>query len=151
MGLQFYSSFMKNTSKDKHFSFRKALVQEAFESGIKPAARRFGASKTTVKLWMKRFQEEGNDGLLDRRAGPNHIPHKTSQELEAQVIAIRKVVPCYGASRLKHFFQLSPSVGAIQRIIREHGLTRKVRRKYQKKKDLREIKARSYKAHIPPS
>jgi transposase-like protein len=56
MGLHFYSSFMKNTSKDKHFSFRKALVQEAFESGIKPAARRFGSSKTTVKLWMKRFQ-----------------------------------------------------------------------------------------------
>ena len=146
MGLQFYSNFMKNAGKEKHFSFRKALVQEALEKGIKPAARRFGASKTTVKLWMRRFLKEGNDGLLDRRAGPNHIPHKTSPELEAQVVEIRKVVPCYGASRLKHFFQLPLSAGAIQRIIRDHGLTRKVKRKHQKKNDLREVKARSYKA-----
>lgn len=146
MGLQFYSTFMKTARKEKHFTIRKALVQEALAKGIKPTARRFGMSKNTVRLWLRRFQSEGNDGLLDRRAGPNHIPHKTPQELEARVIEIRKTVRCYGARRLKHFFALEPSVGAIQRIIHDHGLTRKIRRKYQKKNDLREVKARTYKA-----
>ena len=113
MGLRFYSSFMKSTSKEKHFTIRKALVQEALENGIKPPARRFGMSKNTVRTWVRRFQEEGNDGLLDRRAGPNHIPHKTSQAIEQQIVEIRKTVPCYGARSLKHYFDLSPSIGAI--------------------------------------
>lgn len=125
MGLQFYSTYMKNVSKEKHFTLRKAIVQEALEKGIKPTAKRYGMSKNTVKLWLKRFQEEGNDGLLDRRAGPNHIPHKTSKEAEAEILEIRKTAPCYGARRLKDFFGLKPSRAAIQRIIKAHGLTKK--------------------------
>jgi transposase len=146
MWLQFYSTFMKTARKEKHFTIRKAVVQEALEKGIKPTARRFGMSKNTVRLWIRRFKSEGNDGLIDRRAGPNTIPHKTSPEIESQIVEIRKTVPCYGAKRLKHFFALAPSVGAIQRIIHSRGLARKIRRHYQKKNDLREIKARTYKA-----
>ena len=146
MGLRFYSNFMQCARKEKHFTMRKAVVQEALANGIKPTARYFGMSKNTIKLWLQRFQEEGNDGLLDRRAGPNHIPHKTSQELEEKIVEIRKIAKCYGAHRLKHFFQLAPSVGAIQRILCSRGLTRKVKRKHQKKNDLRAIKAQTYKA-----
>lgn len=146
MGLRVYSSFMQCARKDKRFAIRKAVVQEALEKGIKPAARRFGMSKNSVRLWLRRFQSEGNDGLIDRRAGPNHIPHKTSKELEEKIVEIRKVAKCYGASRLKHFFHLTPSVGAIQRILHAHGLVRKVRRKHQRKNDLRAIKAQAYKA-----
>ena len=81
MGLKFYSSFVRHTSKAKFFTLRKAVVQEALEKGIKLTARRYNMSKNTVRLWLRRFQEEGNDGLLDRRSGPNHIPHKTAKEL----------------------------------------------------------------------
>lgn len=73
MGLQFYSTFMKTGRKEKHFTVRKAIVQEALEKGIKPTARRFGMSKNTVRLWTRRFKSEGNDGLIDRRASPNTI------------------------------------------------------------------------------
>ena len=70
---------------------------------------------------------------MDRRGGPKHIRHKTSLGLETQIVAIRKMTPCYGAKRLKYFFDLSPSVGAIQRIIHDRGLTRKRRHRYQKR------------------
>jgi transposase len=136
---------MRCASKEKYFTLRKAVVLEALEKGIKPTAKRFNMSKNTIRLWLRRFQEEGNDGLLDRRSGPNHIPHKTSKTLEEEVVKIRKIAPCYGAKRMKIFFDLKPSVGAIQRIIKDHGLVRKKRRKYQKKNDLRSIKSR-YKA-----
>lgn len=102
-------------------------------------------SRNTVRSLVRRFQKEGNDGLMDRRSGPKNIPHKTSLETESQVVKIRKEVPCYGARRLKYFFRLPASVGAIQRIIRDHGLTRKKRRKHQTKNDLRAVKAK-YKA-----
>ena len=146
MWLQLYTTFMQCVSKEKRFTVRKAIVQEALEKGIKPTARRFGMSKNSVRLWVRRFTKEGNDGLLDRRAGPNYIPHKTSQKLEEEVVEIRKTAKCYGASRLKHFFQLAPSVGAIQRILKSRGLTKKQRRKHKIKNDLREIKARTYKS-----
>lgn len=57
------------------------------------------------------------------------------------MIAARKALP-FGAARLKTLYGLEPSVGAIARILREKKMTRKLRRKYQKKRDLREIKAR---------
>jgi transposase len=142
MGLKVYSNFMLNLSKDKRFTVRKAIVHEALEKGIKPVAKRLNMSKNTVRSWVRRFQKEGNDGLMDRRNGPKHIPHKTSLGLETQIVAIRKMAPCYGAKRLKYFFDLSPSVGAIQRIIHDRGLTRKRRHRYQKKNDLRAIKAK---------
>jgi transposase InsO family protein/transposase-like protein len=145
MGLKIYSNFMASVSKDKYFTIRKAIVLEALEKGIKPTAFRLNMSKNTIRLWLRRFQNEGNDGLLDRRSGPNHIPHKTSLVLEKQIIAIRKTASCYGARRLKYFFNLTSSIGAIQRILNDHGLCRKKRRRYQKKNDLRSIKAK-YKA-----
>ena len=145
MGLKIYSNFMSNVSKDRRFTTRKAIVHEALEDGIKPTARRWNMSKNTVRSWIRRFQEEGNDGLMDRRSGPKSIPHKTPIAVETQIVAIRKKAPCYGARRLKYFFQLTPSIGAIQRIIHDRGLTRKVRRHHQKKNDLREVKAK-YKA-----
>lgn len=141
MGLKVYTNFMLNVSKDKRFSVRKAIVCEALEMGIKPTAQRFNMSKNTVRTLVKRFRGEGNDGLMDRRSGPKHIPHKTSITAENEIVAIRKVAPCYGARRLKYYFRLSPSVGAIQRIIKDRGLTRKRRRHHQKKNDLRAIKA----------
>ena len=96
MGLKIYSSFMASTSKDKRFTIRKVVVQEALDKGIKPTARRFNMSKNTIKTLIRRFRAEGNDGLLDRRSGPKRIPHKTSAEDEAHVIAVRNAVPCYG-------------------------------------------------------
>ena len=71
---------------------------------------------------------------------PFLIKHRKSQENE--VVRIRKIAPCYGAKRLKYFFDLKPSLGAIERIIRDYGLVKKRRKKYQKKNDLRAIKAR---------
>jgi transposase len=146
MGLKIYSNIVANLSKHKQFSVRKSIVLEALEEGIKPTARRFNMSRNTVRTWVKRFRSEGNDGLMDRRNGPNKIPHKTSIEEEDHIVEIRGVASCYGAKRLKYEFQLKPSIGAIQRILRSRGLTRRKKRRYQKKNDLRAIKAARYKA-----
>ena len=52
-------------------------------------------------------------------------------------------MPCYGPKRLKYFNpSLKASEGAIYRILKEHGLLRKNRKKYQRKQDLREVKAK---------
>ena len=59
MGLKFYTSFMRHTSKVKIFSLRKAVVQEALEKGIKC----YSMSKNTVRLWLSDgFKRKGMMG-----------------------------------------------------------------------------------------
>lgn len=120
---------------------RVKLVRYAQGEGIREAARAFRCSRNTVRRWLRRYQQEGLTGLKERSRAPGRIPHKTSAYLEQRVIEARQRVPCYGAARLKRMFLLKPSVGAIARILRQQGLTRRARKRYQKKRDLREVKA----------
>jgi transposase len=129
------------SSREKKDSVKLDVVRYAQLHGNKPAARRFGCSKNTVKLWRHRYEEQAMTGLQDRRKGPNCIPHKTSKEEEQDIIKYRKKSPCYGPKRLKWAYDINASEGAIARILKEKDLTRKRRKKYQRKQDLRAVKA----------
>ena len=141
MGFTGYSMAIKGTSKAHRLSFKQQIVRYAQEHGVKPSVRKFSISRNTVRIWLKRYQKEGINGLLDKRQGPHSIPHKTPESIEQQVIAMRKRAPCYGPKRIKYFFDPSCGRSAIQRIIKQNGLTKRRRKKYQKKQDLREVKA----------
>lgn len=45
---------------------------------------RFGVSRKTGYKWLRRFQEEGLRGLVDRPRRPEHSPHRTDPALEAE-------------------------------------------------------------------
>src|SRR5580692_7607946 len=123
------------------YNHRLRLVQHARQHGIKPAARAFATTVPTVRKWLRRFQQHGPSGLREHSRAHQHCPHKTSPEIEQQVLALRQKLPTFGAARLKREFDLTVSHMAIQRIWRQHGLIRKRRKKYQRKQDLAHIKA----------
>ena len=129
-------------SKNHRFDLRVHLVRHALKHGVRDAARAFGATRQTVRKWLRRFQAEGPTGLADRSRAPNSCPHKTSPQQQRLVLEQRARTPGFGAARLKREFDLNPSVGAIARILRQHGLTRRRKRKHQTKRDLRAVKAR---------
>lgn len=112
------------------------------KKGIKPAARHFGCSKNTVRKWLKNFEKKGTSGLKDASKAPLSCPHKTPAFIEQKVIEKRIETPFYGPMRLKYFNpSLKISEAAIYRILKEHGMIRKHRKKYQRKQDLRAVKA----------
>ena len=123
------------------FNHRLRLVQHARQHGIKPTARAFATTVHTVRKWLRRFQQHGPSGLREHSRAHQHCPHKTSPEIEQQVLALRRKLPTFGAARLKREFDLTVSHMAIQRIWRQHGLIRKRRKKYQRKQDLATVKA----------
>jgi len=127
-------------SKQKNFDVRVHLVRMALTHGIREASRTFGCSRNTTRKWLRRFQEQGPKGLRDRSRAPNSCPHKTPPEVENIVVKQRKRTPGFGARRMKEEFELTPSVGAIGRIIRQRGLTRKRKKKSRVKRDLRVVK-----------
>lgn len=141
MGFTTYSMGMKGTSKEHRLRVKQQVVRHAQAYGIKPSVRKFAIHRNTIRSWLRRYQEEGISGLLDRRKGPKDIHHKTSESVEQQVVAMRKRAPCYGPKRIKHFFDPPCGYSAIQRIIKQNGLTRRRRKKYQKKQDLRKVKS----------
>jgi len=118
------------------FDYRLRLVTYARQQSIKAAARAFRTTVPTVRKWLRRYEAQKLNGLQELSRAPHSCPHKISGELAERVIALRRRLPTFGAQRLKREWDLPLSHMAIQRILRQQGLLRPRRRKYQKKQDL---------------
>ena len=112
-------------SPNPNFQLRYRMVMAAEAAGIRAAARLFGCSRNTVRKWLRRYREEGKAGLRDRSRAPKRIPHKTPPEVEQAVLAARDRIPCFGPKRLKQEFGFSCSTGAIGRILKQNGRSRR--------------------------
>lgn len=135
-----YPEMIRQVKPQSKYDLRLRVVLSAKQLGVKPAARLFGTSPQMVRLWLRRYQQAGRSGLGDRSHAPHYCPHKTPPSLERQVVAARQRSG-FGPRRLKVEFELSPSVGAIARILRQRELVRPRKRKRVTKQDLRAVKA----------
>lgn len=95
---------------------------------------------TWLTKWVKRFREEGWDGLRDRSRRPHTFRAQTSERLVDEVLAIRSILESFhdrhvdiGAAAilriLRRRHRRVPSISTIERILRrgtsEHGLARR--------------------------
>jgi transposase len=126
---------------DPKFALRHNLVIYALHHGIKAAARHFRCARNSVRKWLRRYRQDHLQGLHARSRAPHRRPHKASPQLERKVLDLRRKTPGFGARRLVAEFDLPLGHNAVGRILRAHGLTRKPKRQYQKKRDLRAVKA----------
>jgi hypothetical protein len=126
------------------FDLRLKLVRYAQEHGIKPAARAMGCTVKIARKWTRRWLDSGRtrESLVDRSRAPRTCPHKIPAYVERLIVRARQKAPCFGAQRLKDCCDIPASRGAVARVLRQKGLTRKRRKKHEKKRDMREIKAR---------
>jgi len=127
-------------SKDHIFDLRLRMIQYAQKYGIRATARDFKCARNTVRKWVRRFKAERLRGLRDKSRAPHSCPHKLSPEAEKIILRQAKKTPGFGARHLKHEFDLPYGVGSIARVKRENGITRKRRKKHQRRNDLRAIK-----------
>jgi transposase len=77
---------------------RLAIVEYALEYGVKPASRRFGLERKTVRRWRDRWRAEGLAGLVPRY--PTQRPTRLSPELVALIEHARRMLE-YGAPRVR--------------------------------------------------
>jgi len=52
-------------------------------------AEALGISERTVYKWLKRYREEGTEGLEDRRSSPRRIPHRLGRREQEVILALR--------------------------------------------------------------
>src|SRR5713226_9640769 len=104
------------------FRSREALAKKIMMERLtlNAAAAAFNVSRKTAAKWLGRYRALGLPGLRDRSSRPLHSPRRTSSELIAQVIALRRQLrPAYQIAQATH---LSPAT--ISRILRRAHLNR---------------------------
>ncbi|OAG68895.1 integrase [Xanthomonas floridensis] len=101
---------------------RALLVDRILVHGLRveEAAHAAGVSVRTAYKWLKRFKEEGEEGLTDRTSRPHKCPHATPKHVVDQVIAQRRARHTY--RQIAQQLPVAPST--IARLLRRAGLYR---------------------------
>jgi transposase len=117
---------------------RLKVLAYAEEHGLKPAARHFALSRTTVREWRDRHDAHGLGGLLPR------YPKCRRRCVSPEVIPLVKqarVEHRFGAHRTRIWLQrvhgISIAAQTIQRLFRDSGLNRLPSRRKRRPKQLR--------------
>jgi transposase InsO family protein len=102
---------------------RRLLVHRVRVEGAPVAhvAKAMGISRQCAHRWVKRWDAEGDAGLLDRSSRPHRVPTRTSAAVEAQVLAAR-AEHRRGQDWLGAELGLAPRT--VSRILRRYGVPR---------------------------
>ena len=70
---------------------RRLLVDRILVEGwpVAHAAEAAGVSRQIAYRWLRRWDEEGEVGLLDRSCRPHRSPNRVSSETEQRIVADR--------------------------------------------------------------
>jgi transposase InsO family protein len=82
---------------------RKEFVALALKEGVNfsELCRRFGISSKTGYKFVKRYKEEGLEGLNDRSRRPKSSPGRTSSSVEGLILGLRDKHPRWGGRKLR--------------------------------------------------
>jgi len=61
------------------------------EWSLAAAAEAAGVSVRTLSKWLRRYREEGEQGLLDRSSASRSVPARTREERVAVIAALRRL------------------------------------------------------------
>jgi transposase InsO family protein len=102
-------------------SYGRLLIVQRHQAGWPQAhiAKAMGVSRKCVKTWIDRYAAEGEAGLADRSSRPHSMPTRTSPEVEARVVELRRVER-QGPDWLAAELGMSPRT--VSRILRRHRL-----------------------------
>jgi transposase InsO family protein len=118
---------LRESSKvEQRYDAVMGVLRDGFS--VTEVAQKFGVSRQTVHMWLKRY-EEGRDfySLEERSHRPHVSPNQISGVVEARVLELRRCHPSWGQMNIRH--QLGkerveplPSLSSIYRALRRSGL-----------------------------
>jgi len=101
-----------------------ALAEQA-GSNVRELCRGYHISSRTAYKWLKRHEQEGEQGLKDRSKRPKHTPKQTGAEMEGKVLEVREQTG-WGGRKIARFLQDQgygdiPHANTITDILRRAG------------------------------
>lgn len=100
------------------------------EAGSVPFSQlctRFGVSRQTGYVWLRRWQLDGEAGLVDRSRRPESSPTQTPERMEDLVVDVRRAHPRWGGRKINRVLinqghEGVPAPSTITGILRRRGL-----------------------------
>jgi transposase InsO family protein len=105
------------------------------DANMSKLCRRFDISRPTGYKWLRRYQQNGLEGLCERSRCPKTSPNKTPESIEELVVAARRRDPAWGGRKLNCHLRSQaetgaisirpdqvPSASTITRILDRHGM-----------------------------
>lgn len=138
---------LQSNQEDTAANMRHRAI-DLYLAGEKPMviARRLGRSRNWFYETLARYRQGGRAGLASRSRAPKRVHNRTDPAVAAAIVRIRRAIVSgeeaelrYAhigapliASELERIQLTPPSPATINRILRQHGLTQRRRRKGQK-------------------
>ncbi len=106
------------------------LAQLRRERPMTTLCDEFGISRKTGYKWLRRYQEEGMKGLVDRSRAPRRQARALSAEVVAAIVEARQQRPHWGPKKLRWQLERTypemswPAPSTIGEVLRREGLVR---------------------------
>lgn len=108
---------------------RLAVLRHASEvaGNVSHTCRYYGISRNTFYKWLRRYEEQGEQGLRDRSSCPRRSPRATSAEVVGKIMYLRQSYhfgPQKIAMYLKRYHEVTISPSGVWRVLHRLGLNR---------------------------
>jgi len=113
---------------------------EEVSGSVAATCRYYGISRQAYYKWLRRYEEEGLEGLKDRSSAPHHSPTATSAEVIEKILWLRQQYhfgPHKITMYLKRYHDLTISPSGVWRILKKLGLSRLPASQRYKRKETR--------------
>lgn len=102
-------------------------------SNMSDLCHRFNITRRTGYKWLRRYQDEGLIGLVDKSRRPEKFPNQTAENIDQYVVGLRENDPEWGAKKLHKLlynhkelgiykYSTVPCKNTITKILKRNGL-----------------------------
>ncbi|MFJ5829524.1 helix-turn-helix domain-containing protein [Streptomyces sp. NPDC093089] len=115
--------------RDRQAQHRLAVLRDAEEvtGNVALNCRYYGISRTCFYKWLRRYQDEGLEGLRDRSGKPHRCPHATEPDVVNEIVYLRQYYhfgPMKIKMCLKRYHDIDIACSAVYRILKKLGMNR---------------------------
>ena len=116
---------------------RFVFEYERDKESMKALCERFGISRETGYVWLRRYRQSGLEGLVELDRAPERHPNQTAVAIEEAVLGLRQAHMTWGPRKLKRILERDqpgrawPATSTVGEIVKRAGLVvaRKKRRR----------------------
>jgi len=107
---------------------RFVFEYERDEQTMRELCAGFGISRETGYVWLRRYRQQGVDGLLELNRAPRRHPNQTAAAVVQAVLELRQAHMRWGPRKLKRILErdqpgrLWPATSTVGEIVRRAGL-----------------------------
>jgi putative transposase len=107
---------------------RFVFSYERDEESMKTLCERFGISRETGYVWLRRYRQNGAAGLLEVNRAPLRHPNQTAAGIEEAVLELRQAHMTWGPRKLKRILERDqpgrgwPATSTMGEIVKRAGL-----------------------------